>query len=91
MCARHEPRILFGGNYLSRDIVTTDDNKYSRNMGEHSRTIRYGYPRPRRMVGPTRDNIHATVGSRTWNPHSPPMFERVILENPVQLFNIQEG
>ena len=41
-------------------IVTTDDNKYSRNMGDHSRTIRYGYPRPRRMVGPTRDNIHAT-------------------------------
>ena len=23
---------------------------------------------PRRMVGPTRDNIHATVGSITWNP-----------------------
>ena len=21
------------------------------------------------MVGPTRDNIHATVGSTTWNPH----------------------
>ena len=21
------------------------------------------------MVGPTRDNIHATVGSMTWNPH----------------------
>ena len=21
------------------------------------------------MVGPTRDHIHATVGSRTWNQH----------------------
>ena len=28
------------------------------------------------MVGPTRDNIHATVGSITWNPNRPPMFER---------------
>ena len=37
-------------------------------MGDHSRTIRYGYPRPRRMVRPTLDHIHAT-GSRTWNPH----------------------
>ena len=36
--------------------------------GDHSRAIRYGYPRPQRMVGLTLDNIHATVGSRTWNP-----------------------
>ena len=38
-------------------------------MCDHSRTIRYGYPRPWRMVGPTLDHIHAAVGSRTWNPH----------------------
>ena len=69
MCARHEPRIPFGGDFVSRDNVTADDNKSSRIMGDHSRTIRHGYPRPRRMVGPALDNIHATVGSITWNPH----------------------
>ena len=26
VCARHEPRIPFGGDDLSRDNVTTDDN-----------------------------------------------------------------
>ena len=85
---RDEPRIPLGSDYLLRDNVTADDNKQSRNMCDHSRTVRYGYPRPRLVVGPTVDHIHATVGSKTWNPHHPPMFERVILENPVQLLNM---
>ena len=42
-------------------------------MCDHSRTIRYGYPRPRRMVGPTLDHIHATVGAGTCNPQLPSM------------------
>ena len=27
VCARHEPRIPLGSDYLSRDNVTADDNK----------------------------------------------------------------
>ena len=50
MCARDEPPIPSGSDYLSRDNVAADDNKQSRNMGDHSRTTRYGYPRPRRIV-----------------------------------------
>ena len=32
-------------------------------------TQSYNNTTPRRMVGPTTDYIHATVGSTTWNPH----------------------
>lgn len=36
-------------------------------------------------------HIHATVGSRAWHPHRPPMFESEILENPVHFTNILKG
>ena len=40
-------------------------------LGIHTNTaVQYDTNlRHKRLVGPTRDNIHPTVGSITWNPH----------------------
>lgn len=49
-------------------LPTTANSLGYWNMGDNSRLVSYKYPRPRRLVRPTRDDIHGTVGSRTRTP-----------------------
>ena len=86
MCARREPRIPFGSvlvtGQLSLLMTTSSPGIWVTTVAQ----LRYGCPRPRRMVGPTLDNIHATVGSRIWNPHVPsfliPILHQYFSEKP---------